>query len=149
LYQFLLFVHVLAAATWIGAAIRHLVEAPMVAGGEPGTRAVWNRVNARLGTKLFAPAAVLVLVSGIWMVTINDAVGFGTLFVSIGFAAVIFGAVMGPAVFGKRGEKAAELFEGGDVEGAEAVERSVRPFALLDVAVLVVAAAAMVFAWGT
>ena len=35
---------------------------------------------------------------------INDGIGFGATFVSIGFLAVIVGAVFGPAIFGKRGE---------------------------------------------
>ena len=101
-----------------------------------------------MGTRLFAPAAVIVLVSGIWMVVLSDSIGFGTPFVSIGFAAVIFGAAVGPAVFGRRSEAAAALLDEGDTKGAEAIARGMRPIELLDVTILLVTLAAMVWKWG-
>lgn len=148
MYQFWLFLHIAAAAAWIGAGIRQLVEAPVVRTGEPVARALWYRSQVAMGTRLFAPAAVIVLVSGILLVLDNEAVGFGTPFVSIGFAAVIFGAAVGPAVFGKRGEAAAARLEAGDVAGADEIAKKTRPIALLDMAILLVALAAMVWKWG-
>jgi hypothetical protein len=148
LYQFLLFLHIAAAAVWIGAAVRQLAEAPVVSGGQPAARALWYRTQSAMGTRLFAPAAVIVLVSGIWMVILSDWIGFGTPFVSIGFAAVIFGAAVGPAVFGPRSEAAAVLLDEGDAKGAEAIARGMRPIELLDVTILLVTLAAMVWKWG-
>src|SRR5690606_21093320 len=78
MYQFLLFLHIAAAAAWIGAALRRLAEAPMVRTGAPVARALWHRSEVAMGTRYFAPAAVVVLVSGIFMVLDNEAVGFGT-----------------------------------------------------------------------
>jgi len=147
-YQFLLFLHIAAAAGWIGAAVRHLAEAPVVRSGEPVARALWYRSQVAMGTRLFAPAATIVLATGIWMVVSNESIGFEAPFVSIGFAAVIFGAAVGPAVFGKRGEAAAARLDEGDVSGAEAIARGTRPIELLDLAVLLVALAAMVWKWG-
>lgn len=148
MYQFLLFLHIAAAAAWIGAALRRLAEAPMVRTGAPVARALWHRSEVAMGTRYFAPAAVVVLVSGIFMVLDNEAVGFGTPFVSIGFAAVIFGAVVGPTVFGKRSEAAAAKLESGDVEGANSVTKRTRPVELLDITVLLITLAAMVWKWG-
>jgi hypothetical protein len=148
LYQFWLFLHIAAAAAWIGAALRQVVETPVAEKGVPAARALWYRNNVAMGTRLFAPAAVIVLLSGILMVIDNDAVGFGTPFVSIGFAAVIFGAAVGPAVFGKRGEAAAAKLEDGDVAGADAIAKKTRPIELLDLTVLLVTLAAMVWKWG-
>lgn len=148
MYQFLLFLHIAAAATWIGAAVRQLAEAPVVRSGQPAARAMWHRSQVAMGTRLFAPAAVIVLISGIWMVLDNSSIGFGTPFVSIGFAAVIFGAAVGPAVFGKRGEAAAARFDEGDVAGAEAIAKKTRPIELVDLGILLVTLAAMVWKWG-
>ncbi len=148
MYEFWLFLHIAAAAAWIGAAVRQLAEAPVVRGGQPAARALWYRSQVAMGTRLFAPAAVIVLLSGILLVVDNEAVGFGTPFVSVGFAAVIFGAAVGPAVFGKRGEAAAAKLDAGDVAGAEAIARKTRPIALLDITILLVTLAAMVWKWG-
>ncbi|MEX1003911.1 MAG: hypothetical protein WD990_07555 [Acidimicrobiia bacterium] len=148
MYEFWLFLHIAAAAAWIGAAIRQLVEAPVVQAGAPAARALWYRSSVAMGTRLFAPAAVIVLVSGILLVVDNEAVGFGTPFVSIGFAAVIFGATVGPAVFGKRGEAAAAKLEDGDAAGADAIAKKTRPIELLDITILLVTLAAMVWKWG-
>lgn len=146
--QFLLFLHIAAAAAWIGAAIRQLAEAPVVRSGQPAARAMWHRNQVAMGTRLFAPAAVVVLVSGIFLVLDRDGVGFGTPFVSIGFFAVIFGAATGPAVFGRRGEAMAAKLDAGDVAGADEIARRTRPIELLDVAILLVTLAAMVWKWG-
>ena len=148
MYEFWLFLHIAAAAAWIGASIRQLVEAPLVRTGAPAARAVWYRSNVAMGTRLFAPAAVIVLLSGILMVVDNEAVGFGTPFVSIGFAAVIFGAAVGPAVFGKRGEAAAASLEAGDTASADVIAKKTRPIELLDITILLVTVAAMVWKWG-
>lgn len=148
MYEFWLFLHIAAAAAWIGAAVRQLAEAPVVRAGEPVARALWHRSQVAMGTRLFAPAAVIVLLSGILMVVDRPDVGFGTPFVSIGFAAVIFGAAVGPAVFGKRGEAAAARLEAGDVSGADEIARKTRPVELLDITILLVTLAAMVWKWG-
>ena len=148
MYTFWLFLHIAAAAAWIGASIRQLAEAPVVRGGEPMARALWHRSQVAMGTRLFAPAAVIVLLSGILMVVDNEAVGFGTPFVSVGFAAVIFGAAVGPAVFGKRGEAAAARLDAGDVSGADEIVRRTRPVQLVDITILLVTLAAMVWKWG-
>lgn len=82
------------------------------------------------------------------MVILSDSIGFGTLFVTIGFAAVIFGSAVGPAVFGRRSEAAAVLMEEGDTKGAEAIARGMRPIEFLDLTILLVTLAAMVWKWG-
>ena len=148
MYTFLLFLHIAAAAAWIGAGIRQLIEAPVMASADPSARARWLRNQVAAGTRLFAPAAVIVLVSGILLMLDNDAVGFGTPFVSIGFAAVIFGAAVGPAVFGKRGEQAAAHLDEGNVAAADAIAAKTRPIEFLDIAILLVTLAAMVWKWG-
>lgn len=146
MYTFLLFLHILAAAAWIGAGLKETIEKPLI--HEPAQRAVWLRNQMKLATRLYIPAAVTVLVTGILMVMDNEAVGFGTTFVSIGFFMVVFGAAVGGGLLGKRAEQAATHLENGDVSAAAVVEAKARPFELLDIALLLVTLAAMVWKWG-
>ena len=148
MYLFLLFLHIAAAAAWIGGSLRTVVEGPMARVSQPAARAAWYRNQVALGTRFFAPAAVVVLVTGILLVLNNDAIGFGAPFVTIGFAAVIFGAAVGPAVFGKRGEAAAAMLEAGDTAGADAIAVKTRPIEMLDTLILLITLAAMVWKWG-
>lgn len=148
MYTFLLFLHIAAAAAWIGAGLKETIEKPLIHHGDPAQRAWWLRSQLKLATRLYIPAAVTVLVTGVIMVIDNDAVGFGTPFVSIGFFMVIFGAVVGGGLLGKRAEEAAAHLESGDVAAAAAVDAKARPFELLDVALLLVTLAAMVWKWG-
>jgi uncharacterized membrane protein len=69
LYELLLFVHVLAAAAWFGAALLSLllIEFAARAGDEAGV--VWlGRYDDRLAKFLFIPSALIVLVAGIALV---------------------------------------------------------------------------------
>lgn len=148
MYKFLLFLHVLAAAAWIGAALKEAIEKPLIHHGEPAVRAFWLRSQMKLATRLYIPAAVIVLVTGIVMVVDNEAIGFGTTFVSIGFFMLIFGAAVGGGLLGQRAEQAATHLERGDVTAAAAVDAKARPFELLDIALLLLTLAAMVWKWG-
>lgn len=148
MYTFLLFLHVVGAAAWIGAALKETLEKPLLRGGEPTHHAAWLRSQNKLANRLYIPAAVIVLITGILMVVDNEAVGFGTPFVSVGFFMVIFGAAVGGGLLGKRAEEAAAHLDRGDVAAAAAVEAKARPFELLDIALLGVTVAAMVWKWG-
>ena len=148
MYTFLLFLHILGAAAWIGAALKETLEKPLVHARSAAERAAWFRDQNKLATRLYIPAAVLVLVTGILMVIDNEAVGFGTTFVSIGFFMVIFGAAVGGGLLGNRAEQAAAHLDRGDIAAADAVEAKTRPIELVDVGLLLVTLAAMVWKWG-
>ncbi|MFP5332741.1 MAG: hypothetical protein ACLGHX_10335 [Acidimicrobiia bacterium] len=148
MYTFLLFLHVVGAAAWIGAALKEALEKPLAHVGEPSQRAAWLRAQNALASRLYIPAAVVVAVTGILMVVDNEAIGFGTPFVSVGFFMVVFGAAVGGGLLGKRAEQAAAFLDQGDVTAAAAVEAKARPFELLDIALLLVTVAAMVWKWG-
>jgi uncharacterized membrane protein len=89
LYDWLLFVHILAGAIWIGAIVllaalaALIVRAPELA--EPFTGAL-----RRLGPVVLAPLPVLVLGLGTWMVADSGAWSFGQLWIVL--ALVLFGA---------------------------------------------------------
>lgn len=147
MYQVLLFVHVIAAMAWVGATIKALASMPAEARTGPAARAVLYRIESAMGTRLYAPSAGVLLISGLIMVTMSDTIGFGTPFVSLGLFTVLFGVVTGPR-FGRGLDRAAKRLEAGDETGATAVVSRLRPVMLLDLALLLVTAAGMVWKWG-
>lgn len=145
----LLVLHILGAATWLGANITQAIATPhfVKAGGEAAAQ--WWKTTVAMGRVLYPPAAVLVLISGIFLVTTSDGgYQFSDWFVSVGLAMVIIGTIVGITVFGPKGERAAELRAQGDSTGALAPEAAIRNFGMLDTILLLLTVVAMVTRWG-
>lgn len=143
----MLVVHIAAVAAWLGA---NLVQAFLAAGvrkADPAARLWWARSQGSMGRAYYSVAGVLVLLSGILMV-LDDRAEFSDTFVSIGFAAVIIGIVLGIAVFGPSSRKAAAAIESGDTATEKAMDTRVGIFGAIDTLILVVTIIAMVFKWG-
>lgn len=114
----LLFIHIAAVATWVGAGVVQLIVNPAMHRAGGATAAAWMRQTVRLGRVLFSPAAVIVLITGIWMVIRESIYDFEQAFVVIGFIAVVLGAFLGIRVYGPGGTQVAELHEAGDSAAA-------------------------------
>lgn len=110
----LLVLHIAGAGTWLGANVVQAVVPPAAARAGQAALASWYRITSALATRLYMPAAILILVTGILLVLQDRAYGFGSLFVTIGFGMVVIGAVLGILVFGPGGESAAEAVESGE-----------------------------------
>ena len=106
------------------------------------------RVAAKLGGRLYMPAGIVLLASGIWLV-LEGPWGFEDLFVGIGVVVVIIGAILGPVVFTPTGFKAAEAIEKGDEAGVRAAVGRITGFATLDTLLVLFAVFAMVSKLGT
>lgn len=144
----LLFVHILAASAWFGTNVVQAVLNRRMATEPDAVAAKWLRSTVLFGTRIYTPAAVLLLITGVWMVLINPAYGFGSGFVTIGFAMILVGALLGARVFGPLGEQAADLRDQGDAAGAEPLYQRLQTFGLVDTALLTVTIASMVWRWG-
>ncbi len=116
--EVLLFVHVTAVAVWIGAGVTQLIVSPAMGRFGGATAANWMRQTVRLGRVLFSPAAVLVLISGVWMVARESVYEYEQTFVVIGFVAVALGAFLGIRIYGPGGEEVAGLHEAGETDRA-------------------------------
>ncbi len=100
------------------------------------------------GTRIYTPAAIVSLVTGVLMVIDNDLFDFSSTFVTIGFTMVIVGAGLGMFVFGPRGEAAAAAIEAGDAPRVRRLTGSLAGFGALDSVLLVVTIMAMTAKWG-
>lgn len=144
----MLVVHIAAVAAWLGA---NLVQAFLAAGvrkADPAARLWWARAQGSMGRAYYSVAGVLVLLTGILMVIDQDAYTFKDTFVSIGFAAVIIGIVLGIAVFGPSSRKAAAAIESGDSATEKSMESRVGLFGAIDTLIVLVTIVAMIFKWG-
>ena len=146
--QFLLWIHILAAASWFGGGVATTIGNRVFAAEADPVRAGWYRLVLRLGQVLYTPAAVLVLLTGVFLVTGNSLYGFGSTFVSIGFLAVIVGAALGMAVYGPKSREAAAALVGGNASAAAAAVTRLQQAGVLELALLAITIASMVWKWG-
>ena len=143
----LLYIHILAAGTWLGTSVVQAVTNNRMAKESDEVAAGWLTAVVRWGTVVYAPAAVLVLITGIWMVAIsNGGYRYESLFVVIGFGMIVIGVFFGNRIFSPQSEKAAALRSNG--QNADSIYSRLRTFGLIDMVLLLVTFAAMVGRWG-
>jgi hypothetical protein len=78
------------------------------------------------------PAAILILLTGVFLVLQSDVYDFGSLFVTIGFFTVVVGALLGAFVFGPVSKRAADAIDAGDDTGAKAATGRLATFGVVD-----------------
>jgi hypothetical protein len=134
--EFLLIVHILSAAAWIGGGLFSLASFPTLARqvgvGQAGA------LDESVGSKFFGTAMVLLLLSGIGLVLTSDAFGWGDAFVLIGIGVIIAEGALQGAVFGPRMTQAYES------ENLSAFRQTFRTSGAASLSLLVLAVWAMV-----
>jgi hypothetical protein len=100
MYQFWLFVHVLAATIWVGGAItlNFLATRMMGTSAGPVEMAGFMRRIEWIGLRVFTPASVILLIAGTVMTI--DAWSFETLWIAIGIAGLLYSVVNGAFIVG-------------------------------------------------
>jgi len=145
----LLIIHILAAAAWFGANMVQFFMASRMGTADTATAAVWQRSIVALGTRLYAPAAIVALVSGFGLVGTSDgAYAYSDPFVAVGIVMVAIGAVLGVRFFGPQAEKAAAAYDSDDRSGGDAIVGRVGKVGAIDSVLLIATVAAMVMKWG-
>ena len=114
LADFLLWLHIVGAGTWLGANIVQAVVPPLAAAQGPIVAAGWFRIGRALGIRLYMPAGIIVLLTGIGLVIDSEVYGFGETFVGIGFATVVIGIILGTVFIDRAAASATDAVESGD-----------------------------------
>jgi len=140
--------HVVAAAAWLGGNLIMLMVPGLMARGGPQAMLATGRTALVLGRVFFTPAAIITLLTGIWLVIDLEAYGFGEAFVSVGFAAVIIILIGSIVVLIPNGRKMVEAMEAGDGATAQALAPRQSTMSVVNVLVLLVTFYAMVARWG-
>ena len=146
--QTLLVLHIIGVAMWLGGNVVLAFVGPRIGSAEASTRVWWAETQGAMARVLYNVAGILVLVTGVAMVIDSDFFEFSNLFVTIGFLAVIIGAVLGMAVFGPGSRALAAAIRDGDAEAERTVSARLTAFGVLDTIVVVVTIVAMVAKWG-
>lgn len=131
---FLKFAHVFAAVLWVGGGFTVIIAGIVLAGRSSAeTQLAVARATVLLAPRLFIPASVFTLASG---VTLLFAAGWGWQpFTVLGLAGVIFTAGFGATVLGPSCEKAVKAADDWDAVSALPMLRRIQRLAMIDYAV--------------
>lgn len=140
----LLVLHIAGAGTWLGANVVQAVVPPAAARAGQATLAGWYRITSVMAKRLYMPAAILILITGIFLVLQSEAFSFGSIFVTIGFAMIVVGAILGMVVFGPGGEAAADAVEAGDQGAIRSAVSRLSRWGIIDTLLLLLTITVMV-----
>lgn len=145
--QLLLTIHVLAAATWIGAALALQVIAGRM--GPSTADAVvdqFARDAEAVGKGIFGPAALALSLTGVALV-VREHISWGELWIVLGTGALLVAGAVGGGFLIPEGRRIAALANQPGHDPAEVRSRTHRRFlvARLDLVILILAMADMVF----
>jgi putative copper export protein len=144
----LLVLHIIAVAAWLGANLTLGFAGSTARGADRAARRWWAATRGQMARVYYNAAGVIVLVSGVGLVLIDGPYEFSDLFVSIGFLAVVVGAVIGVFQLGPNTRALVEAIDEGDEAVEQRLDNRLATVALVDSLVLVVAIVAMVARWG-
>ena len=145
--ELLLTVHILAAATWIGAALALQVIAAHMRSSTPDAVTDRFAIDAEtVGKALFAPSAVVLVITGVILVA-HEQLGWTRAWLLLGFGAVLIAGAVGGAFLIPEGRRLAKLARTPGHDSAEIRRRARRRFlvARVDLLVLILGVADMVF----
>ena len=147
MHSTLLIIHILAAATWLGAGVAVAFLSSM-AGRQAGTTGAGLAVSfEKIGNLVFMPVGILVLISGVVLV-LNGPWKFTNLFVIIGIIAVVNGAVFGARVTGPMTKSMQHAHQSSDVPTLQALYGRFGMLVLADVGVVAIALIGMILKLG-
>lgn len=103
LHEWLLFLHILAAIVWVGAAIT--VTAVIVRAKRGPDRARVASGLDWIGPQLIGPAAAVVIGLGLWLTIIEDEIDFSDSWIWLSLVLVVVSNVLGIGYFGPEGKR--------------------------------------------
>jgi uncharacterized membrane protein len=146
-YELLVLLHIIAAITWVGAAITmNVLGAQAVKAGDGATLGAYLRQAALLGKGLFPISAGSVLVLGIAMVVVNEAWTIGQLWIVLALIGIGVTVIAGAGFFGPESRRIGSLVEqrGADEPEVRRRLRRVNVLSRLDLLLLLLIVADMV-----
>lgn len=129
-YNALKFVHVLSAVVWVGGAATVQVYALLaLRSGDPARVAGFASDTEFVGTRIFLPSSLILLISGILTVHASDgAWGYGQGWVRFGLVVIALSMVTGAAFLGPESGRIARATKAGGVASPEVQARIRRIF---------------------
>jgi uncharacterized membrane protein len=129
MYEGIQVLHVLAAVIWVGGAFALQVLGFNAQRSDDSSKMIALARDAEfIGTRVFFPASVAVLVFGIVMVIDSPAWTFGQLWIVFALVITAISAIVGMAYFGPESGRVAKLTEEHGAEHPDVVARIKRIF---------------------
>lgn len=151
-FNVLKYLHILAAVTWVGTGVYLQFTATRLArANDPVRLATFAKDAEYTGTHLIMPTTILLLLMGISMVAYSPVYNFTDLWILLAFAGYAATFVTGAFVIGPTSGRIATLLEeeGPTSPTAQALIRRIFAVSRIDLVVLVLVIADMVFKPGT
>ncbi len=145
LFEWLKWIHVLAAIVWLGGALITQLYVLRLKNAEPAHRLGFARDLVFAGQRIYAPAAAVALTAGVWMVLDRPAYAFEQTWIVIGIAGLLIAAGIATGYIVPQTKKAIGFMESGQGPQAGAVIKKVGISARLGTLVLLVVLWDMIF----
>jgi uncharacterized membrane protein len=146
-YNGLKFVHVLAAIVWVGGAVSANIQGTRIKrSGDAARLATFGRDTEWLGTHVYLPASLIVLLFGI-LTALKGSYSFTQEWLIIGIVGIVATSLTGSLYLGPELKRISELIASRGPEDAEAARRIARLIVVsrVDLVVLLIVIGAMVF----
>lgn len=150
MYQLLLYLHIMSAVTWVGGAFTMQVLAVRVGGSDdPAELRRFTRSVEFVGSRVFVPAATLLLISGAAMTI--QAWSFGQPWIAISIVLWVLSALAGAVYVAPRAVRVGRLLDEEGPDSAAALHLMGRIFLVsrVELAAFAVVVALMVFKPGS
>lgn len=144
MYEFLLFLHILAVVIWVGGGVvLNFLGTRLATGGNPVEMAGYMHQIEWIGIRVFTPASAIVLIAGVILTL--DAWSFDTLWIGIGIAGFLYSFINGAFLLGPLSGRTGKLMSERGPEDSTVVSNIRRLFLLsrIELVVLIVVVWAM------
>ena len=149
-YEILVAIHVLMAVVWVGGNVMIQILAFRTLRADDSHQLVLLSRNIEwVGTRVFMPASVILLIFGIWAA--SDAnFDFGSPWITLGFVGFLASFLVGMGFLGPQSGKLAKVIEaeGEESPAAAAIIRRLLSVSRAELVLLLVVVVAMVGKWG-
>ncbi len=145
-YTILKFIHVLSMAVWVGGLIMMLVlNRLLTSAGETAAAQALGRQGGRLGPRVFMPAMIITLLTGIGMVHAGN-ISWGSTWIIWGIVGMVASIVIGGVLTGGTARKLGQAIARGEIDaaGIASTQRKLLLYAVLNLLLLISIIYAMV-----
>src|SRR5688572_23728779 len=118
LYTILKFVHVASIAVWFGGIVTLVMLNRLIAGtGDDSLMKGLSRLGGAVSMKLFGPAMMVAVITGVGMVQVGD-LSFGSLWIVWGIVGTVGSFVLGGVLTGGTARRLGEQIASGKIDAA-------------------------------
>ncbi len=147
MHSTLLVIHILSVSVLFGGIIAMSYAGSALTGSDLSVRRWFADAQLAASRVLFSVAAVLILITGVWLVLDSDIIEFSDTYVSIGFLVVIAVAILSMAVYAPACKQLIASIDARNPSAEQAASRKVMLVNSINSVLLLVAIVAMVAHW--